>query len=188
VEPPSVCGEEVNMVRTLKICLVDPDPMRTAAFIQVHLRGGLGCLLAAEYYPAGFAGVRIFRSRQTPSMFALIETWTSTESLDAAKRTPAYPVLERFERNLTLSTVNCGAFAVPIAGTDDLDHPADPARPGAPAPVTTPCTQPPAFGAPAQSGPAFSTPTSVRLPPVETFYEVRELPVRFHRSVERRIR
>jgi hypothetical protein len=64
VEPPSVCGEEVNMVRTLKICLVDPDPTRTAAFIQVHLRGGLGCLLAAEYYPAGFAGVRIFRSRQ----------------------------------------------------------------------------------------------------------------------------
>ena len=88
-------------------------------------------MLVAEYYPAGFVGVRIFRSGETPNVFALIETWTSAASLDAARRTPAYPVLERFERNLTLSTLDCGAFAVPTAGTDDRDHQADPAMPGA---------------------------------------------------------
>jgi hypothetical protein len=183
-----LCGEEVNMVTRLKICFVDPDPTRTAAFIQVHLRGGLWCLLSAEYYPAGFLGLRIFRSRETPSSFALIETWISAESMEAAKQSPAYAVLNRFQRNLTLSTLDCGAFAVATAGTDDRRNQAHPARPGDPAPVTTRCTMLPTFDAPMQSHSAFQTQTSVRLPLVEALDEVRELPFPFHRSVERRIR
>lgn len=167
------------MVTTLKICLVDPDPTRTAAFIHVHLRGGLWCLLAAEYYPAGFVGVRIFRSSETPNMFALIETWTSAESMEAARRTPAFPVLERFRRNLTLSSVECGAFAVPTAGTGDQHRSADSANPGAPTPIATPCTPPPDFDAPMQSHSAYQRPTLVRLSPVEALDEVRELPFPF---------
>ena len=121
-------------------------------------------------------------------MLALIETWTSTESLDAARRTPAYPVLERFERNLTLSTLDCGAFAVPMAGTDDRHDQAISANPDAPAPATAPCTTPLAFDAPSQRGAGLPTQTYVQLPHVEALDEVRELPFPFHRSVERRLR
>ncbi len=107
------------MITTLRICSVGPGPTRIAAFVHAHLRGGLWCLLAAEYYPAGFQGVRIFRSCDTHSTFALIEIWNSAESLEAAKRSPAYAVINRFQRNLTLSSLDCGAFAVAMAGTDN---------------------------------------------------------------------
>lgn len=120
------------MVTTLKICSVDPDPVRTAAFLQAHLRGGLWCLLAAAYYPAGFLGVRIVRRRAAPDTFVLIETWDSPESLVAARSSPAYAVLRRFQRNLTLSILDCGACEV---GSDR--HAADAAGPDAPAPMTT---------------------------------------------------
>lgn len=108
------------MITTLKTCSVDPNPTRTAAFVHAHLRGGLWCLLAAEYYPAGFLGVRIFRSRDTPSTFVLIETWNSAESVEAAKQSPGYAVLNRFQRNLTLSILDCGTLPLlwpePITG------------------------------------------------------------------------
>lgn len=128
------------MVTTLKICSVDPHPMRTAAFVHAHLRGGLWCLLAAEYYPAGFLGVRIFRSHDVPSTYVLIEAWNSAESLETAKQSPAYVVLKRFQRNLTLSILDCGAFAV-----DHERDVADLAKPDDPAPVTTGCITPPAL-------------------------------------------
>ena len=116
--------QDVTMVRTLKICFVDPDPIRTQAFLRAHLRGGLWYLLAREYYPTGFIGVRIFGSREIPGMFVLIEIWTSTESLEAARRTPAVFVLERFQRNLTISTLDCGAFQVSTSTSER------PGRPG----------------------------------------------------------
>jgi len=50
------------MVRTLKICIVDPDPTKTQAFLSAHLSGGLWSLLARKYYPIGFLGVRTFRT------------------------------------------------------------------------------------------------------------------------------
>jgi len=105
------------MVRTLTICFVDPDPIRIQAFLGAHLPGGLWSLLAQEYYGAGFLGLRICPSRKTPGMFALIGTWTSTDSMAAARRAPAFRVLEQFQRNLTISTIGCGAFRVPAAST-----------------------------------------------------------------------
>jgi len=98
------------MVRTLTICFVDPDPIRIQAFLWAHMPGGLWFLLAEEYYPTSFLGLRILRSRETPGMFALLGTWTSADSLEAAKRTLALRVLERFQRNLTISTIDRGAF------------------------------------------------------------------------------
>lgn len=107
------------MVRTLTICFVDPDPIRMQAFLGAHLPGGWWSLLAEEYYPSGFLGLRILRSRETPGMFALVGTWTTAEALEAARRTPAFNFIERFQRNLTISTMDCGAFQVPAASTDD---------------------------------------------------------------------
>lgn len=103
------------MVRTLKLCFVDPDPIRIQAFLWAHLPGELWSLLAEEYHPTGFLGVRIFGSRENPGMFVLVGNWASNESLDVAKQTPAYSVLERFQRNLTIWTIDCGAFQVPAA-------------------------------------------------------------------------
>lgn len=103
------------MVRTLTICFVDPDPIRIRAFLWAHLPGGLWSLLDKEYYSTAFLGVRIFASRERLGMFLLIETWTSAESLDAAKRTPAFRVLERFQRNLAISTLDCRTFRTPPA-------------------------------------------------------------------------
>ena len=57
------------MVKTLRICIVDPDPTKTQAFLSAHLSGGLWSLLARKCYPIGFLGVRTFRSRKTPSIF-----------------------------------------------------------------------------------------------------------------------
>ena len=107
------------MVRTLTICFVDPDPIRIQAFLGAHRPGGLWSLLAEEHYPAGFLGLQIFRSRETPGMFALVGTWTSAEALEVARRTPAFTVIERFQRNLTVSTIDCGAFQVPAPSTYD---------------------------------------------------------------------
>jgi heme-degrading monooxygenase HmoA len=100
------------MIRTLKIYIVDPDPIKTRAFLWAHLPEGLWSLLAREYYTPGFLGVRIFHSRKTPALFALVEIWTSIESLEAARRTPAFSVLERFQGKLTISTINCGLVRV----------------------------------------------------------------------------
>src|ERR1039458_4813689 len=118
------------MIRTLKICFVDPAPIKTKAFLWAHLPGGLWSLLATEYYPSGFLGVRIFLSRETPGMFALIESWTSTESLEAARRSPAFPMLERFQRNLTITTIDCGAVRVPASKTADRVGQAEAAQAG----------------------------------------------------------
>jgi len=127
------------MVRTLKICTVDPDPTRTGAFLCAHLSGGLWSLLARKYYPIGFLGVRTFQSHKTPSVFALIGYWTSAECLEAARRTPAYPVLECFQRNLAISTIDCGVVRVPVFETEGrLDTPVT-AQAGTAARVATPC-------------------------------------------------
>jgi len=107
------------MFRTLTICFVDPDPLRIQAFLLAHLPGGLWSLLAREYYSTGFLGVRIFRSRESPGMFLLIQTWASADSQETARRTPAFRVLERFQRNLTVSMLDCGAFQIPAATTGD---------------------------------------------------------------------
>lgn len=107
------------MVRTLTICFVDPDPIRIQAFLGAHLPRGWWSLLAEEYYPTGFLGLRIFRNRETPGMFTLIGTWTSAEALEVAKRTPAFDVIERFQRNLTIATIDCGAFQVPAPSTNN---------------------------------------------------------------------
>lgn len=128
------------MVRTLKICFVDPDPIRTRAFLRAHLRGGLWYLLAREYYPTVFIGVRIFGSREIPGMFVLIEIWTSTESLEAARRTPAVFVLERFQRNLTISTLDCGALQVSASTSEDPVDQAEFAQADIAAPITERCT------------------------------------------------
>jgi len=113
--PPFLFGPDFTLVRTLTICFVDPDPIRIQAFLWAHLPGGLWSLLAREYYPTGFLGVRILRSCETPGIFALIGTWASAESLKAARRTPAFRVLERFQSNLTVSMLDCGAFQLPAA-------------------------------------------------------------------------
>jgi quinol monooxygenase YgiN len=127
------------MVRILRICIVDPEPTKTQAFLSAHSSGGLWSLLARKYYPVGFLGVQTFRSRKTPSIFALIEYWTSAECLEVARRTPAYPVLKRFQRNLAISTIDCGVVRVPVFETEDrLDTPVT-AQAGTAARVTTPC-------------------------------------------------
>jgi hypothetical protein len=127
------------MVRTLKICIVDPDPTKTQAFLSAHLSGGLWSLLARQYYPIGFLGVRTFRSRKTPSIFALIGYWTSPECLEVARQTPAYLVLKRFQRNLAISTIDCGVVRVPLFETDERLDRSVTAQAGTAARVTTPC-------------------------------------------------
>ena len=67
--PPFFSDREVTMVRTLKICIVDPDPTKTQAFLSAHLSGGLWSLLARKYYPIGFLGVRIFRKPRNSRHF-----------------------------------------------------------------------------------------------------------------------
>ena len=129
---------ELTMVRTLKICIVDPDPTRTGAFLCAHLSGGLWSLLARKYYPIGFLGVRTFQSHKTPSVFALIGYWTSAECLEAARRTPAYPVLECFQRNLAISTIDCGVVRVSVFETGERVETAVTAQDGTAARVTTP--------------------------------------------------
>jgi hypothetical protein len=127
------------MVRTLKICIVDPDPTKTQAFLSAHLSGGLWSLLARKCYPIGFLGVRTFRSRKTTSIFALIGYWASAECLEVARRTPAFRVLERFQRNLAISTIDCGVVRVPVFETEGrLDTPVT-AQAGTAARVATPC-------------------------------------------------
>jgi hypothetical protein len=110
LEPPFLFDPDFTMVRTLTICFVDPDPIRIYAFLSAHLPGGLRSLLAEEYYPTSFLDLRIFPGRETPGMFALIGTWTSADSLEAAKPTPAFRVLERFQRNLAILVTDCGSF------------------------------------------------------------------------------
>lgn len=127
------------MVRTLKICIVDPDPTKTQAFLSAHSSGGLWFLLAKKYHPIGFLGVRTFRSRKTPSNFALIENWTSADCLEVARRTPAFHVLERFQRNLAISTIDCGVVRVPVFETEDRLDTSVTAQAGTAARVTTPC-------------------------------------------------
>ena len=61
-----------------------------------------------------------------------------------------YPVLERFQRNLTISTLDCGAFRVLTARTDDRVDQAEFAQAGTAAPVTIPHTTPPKSDAAAQ--------------------------------------
>jgi hypothetical protein len=128
------------VVRTLKICIVDPDPTKTQAFLSAHLSGGLWFLLARKYYPIGFLGVRTFRSRKTLSIFALIGNWTSAECLEVARKTPAFPVLERFQRNLAISTIDCGVVRVPVFDTDERLDTSVTAQDGTAARVTTPCS------------------------------------------------
>ena len=127
------------MVKTLRICIVDPDPTKTQAFLSAHLSGGLWSLLARKCYPIGFLGVRTFRSRKTTSIFALIGYWASAECLEVARRTPAFRVLERFQRNLAISTIDCGVVRVPVFETEGrLDTPVT-AQAGTAARVATPC-------------------------------------------------
>jgi len=101
--------------------------------------GGLWSLLAGRNYPIGFLGLRTFRSRRTPGIFALIEYWTSAECLEVARRTPAFPVLERFQRNLAISTIDCGVVRVPVFETEDRLDTSVTAQAGTAARVTTPC-------------------------------------------------
>jgi hypothetical protein len=132
-------------------------------------------LLAREYYPTGFIGIRIFGSRETPGMFALIETWASTDCLEAARRTPAFPVLDRFRHKLTLSLIDCGAFRAPTERTDDrVDH-ATFAQAGTAAPFTERSTPAPESDAAARGDSAHHTRTRVQLQPKETFYEISDL-------------
>jgi hypothetical protein len=134
------------MIRTLKICFVDPDPIKTRAFLWAHLPGGVWSLLATEYYPSGFLGVRIYGSRKAPGMFLLLGIWTSTECLEAARRTPAFPVLERFQRNLTITTIDCSAVPDPASKSDDRVDQAVFVQSRTAAPTTTPRTTPPNSG------------------------------------------
>ena len=178
--------QDVTMVRTLKICFVDPDPIRTRAFLRAHLRGGLWYLLAREYYPTGFIGVRIFGNREIPGMFVLIEIWTSTESLEAARRTPAVFVLERFQRNLTISTLDCGAFQV---STSTSEHPVDQAefaQADTAVPITERRTPPPESDTVARGDSAHHSRTRARLEPMEAFYEISDLSLHLALSVQRR--
>jgi hypothetical protein len=175
------------MLRSLKICFVDPDPIRTQAFLWAHLRGGLWYLLAREYYPTGFIGVRILASRETPGMFALIETWASNDSLEAARLTPAFPVLERFRHNLTLFVIDCGAIRVPTSKTNDRVDQAEFAQAGTAAPVTERCTPPPESDAAARGDSAHHTRTRVQLQPKETLYEISDLSRHLALSVQRRV-
>jgi hypothetical protein len=96
------------MVKTRQICIADQDPTMTQAFLCSRLSGGSWSLLARRYYPIGFLGVRTFRSRNLPSIFALIGTWTSANSLETERRSPASRVFECLQCNLTSSTINCG--------------------------------------------------------------------------------
>jgi hypothetical protein len=173
------------MVRTLKICFVDPDPIRTQAFLWAHLSGGLWSLLAREYYPTGFLGVRIFGSRKTPGMFALLGIWNSTESLEAARRTPAFPVLERFQRNLTISAIDCGAFRVPAPKTDDRVGQAEFAQANSAASVVTQCTTAPNSGVTTHAIP--HTRTCARFQSVEAFYEINDPALHRDLSILRRV-
>jgi len=51
-----------------------------------------------EYYGAGFLGLsHLPKSQKHPACFALIGTWTSTDSMAAARRAPAFRVLEQFQ-------------------------------------------------------------------------------------------
>jgi len=174
------------MGRTLKICFVDPDPIRTQAFLRAHLRGGLWYLLAREYYPTGFIGVRIFGSREIPGMFVLIEIWTSTESLEAARRAPAVFVLERFQRNLTISTLDCGALQVSTSTSEDQVDQAEFAQADTAAPITERCTPPPESDTVARGDSAHHSRTRVRLEPMEAFYEISDLSLHLALSVQRR--
>jgi len=173
------------MVRILKLCFVDPDPIRTRAFMSAHLSGGLWSLLTTEHYPTGFLGVRIFRSRETPGMFALIETWTSNDCLEEARRSPAFPVLERFQHNLTISTIDCVAVRVPAPKTDEWVGQAEVAQAGTAAPVATPCTTPPKSGVMTHAIP--HTRTCAQFQPVEAFYEINDLALRRDLSILRRV-
>jgi hypothetical protein len=174
------------MVRTLKISFVDPDPIRTQAFLWAHLRGGLWDLLATEYYPTGLIGIRIFGSRKIPAMFVLFESWTSTESLEAARRTPSFFVLERFQRNLTLSTLDCGPFQIPTSTTEDQVDQAEFAQADTAAPVTERCTPPPESDAETRGDSALHTRTPAQLQPLEAFYEINDLSLDLALSVQRR--
>jgi hypothetical protein len=174
------------MVRTLKICFVDSDPIRTQAFLWAHLRGGLWDLFATEYYPTGLMGIRIFGSHKVPGMFVLFETWTSTESLEAARRTPEFPVLENFQRNLTMSTLDCGAFEIPMSTTDDEVNKAQLAQTDTAAPMTGRSTPPPESDAVAHGDPALHTRTPAQLEPMEAFYEINDLSLHLALSHRRR--
>jgi hypothetical protein len=174
------------MVRTLKLCFVDPDPIRTQAFLWAHSSGGLWSLLARECYPSGFLGVRIFRCGKTPGMFALIGTWTSTESLEAARRLPAFPVLERFQRNLTISTRDCGALQVSTSTSEDQVDQAEFAQADTAAPITERSTPPPKSDAEARGDSALHTRTPAQLQPLEAFYEISDLSLHLALSVQRR--
>ena len=175
------------MVRILKICFVDPDPIRTRAFLWAHLSGGLWSLLAKEYYPTGFLGVRIFRSRETPGMFALIGIWTSTESLEAARRSPTYPVLERFQRNLTISTIDCGAVRVPASKTEDGAGQVELTQACTAAPVTTPFTTPPKSVASMLCDSAHHARSWARFQLVEAFYEISNPALHHDHILQRRV-
>jgi hypothetical protein len=159
------------MVRTLKICFVDPDPIRTQAFLRAHLRGRLWYLLAREYYPTGFIGVRIFGSREIPGMFVL---------------TPAFPVLERFQRNLTISTLDCGALQVSTSTSKDQVDQAEFAQADTAAPITERCTPPPESDTVARGDSAHHSRTRVRLEPMEAFYEISDLSLHLALSVQHR--
>ena len=174
------------MVRTLKICFVDSDPIRTQAFLWAHSSGGLWSLLARECYPSGFLGVRIFRCGKTPGMFALIGTWTSTESLEAARRLPAFPVLERFQRNLTMSTLDCGAFEIPTSTSDDQVDLPEFAQADTVATITERLTPTPEPDAEARSDSALHTRKPAQLEPMEAFYEINDLSIHLALSVQRR--
>ena len=174
------------MIRTLNICFVDPNPVRTRAFLWAHLSGGLWSLLAGEYYPIGFLGVRIFRSRETPGMFALIGAWTSTESLEDARRSPAFPVLERFQRNLTISTIDCGAVRVPASKADERVGQEEFAQADTAAPAATPCTTPPKSDTTVHCDSAHHTRTWARFQLVEALHEINDLALHRDLSILRR--
>ena len=178
--------QEVTMVRTMRLCFADPDTIRTQAFLLAHSSGGLWSLLARECYPSGFLGVRIFGSRETPGMFALIETWSSNDSLQAARRTPAFPVLERFRHNLSLFVIDCGAFREPTERTDDRVRHTTFAQEGTATPVTELCAPGPESDSEARGDSAHHTRTRARLQPVEAFYEISDLPLHLDLSVQRR--
>jgi len=174
------------MVRTLKICFVDSDPIRTHAFLRAHLRGGLWDLFATEYYPTGLIGIRIFGSHKVPGMFVLFETWTSGESLEAARRTPAFPVLEHFQHNLTMSTLDCGAFEIPTSTTDDEAERTELVHTDNAASITERSTPPPESGAEAHGDSALHTRTLAQLEPMEAFYEISDLWLHLALSAQRR--
>jgi hypothetical protein len=174
------------MVRTLKICFVDSDPIRTQAFLWAHLRGGLWDLFATEYYLTGLMGIRIFGSHKVPGMFVLFETWTSTESLEAARKTPAFFVLECFQRNLTMSTLDCGAFEIPTSTSDDQVDLPEFAQADTVATITERLTPTPEPDAEARSDSALHTRKPAQLEPMEAFYEINDLSIHLALSVQRR--